>query len=158
MYLQSIWKTNYLKKEEYIFKNGLQYHHSGMTTFKNSFSELMYFTRLLRLHGKGPAVYGILCVLSASQRIKCYSEFHVLKGTPPVCYSHQLLVWETDVFLICTLTNVALFQAVLITETVQTHLTACWVLNRGAGGESGVRKIWLELQRSWSKRRLLYIY
>lgn len=46
----------------------------------------------------------------------------VSKGTPPVCYN-QLLLWERDIFLICTLTNVVIFQAVLITDMPHCLLT-----------------------------------
>ena len=62
-------------------------------------------------------------LLSASQRIKCsLLKIPCLKGTPPVCCS-QLLVWERDIFLICTLTNVVIFQAVLITDMPHCLLT-----------------------------------
>ena len=65
-------------------------------------------------HGKGPAGYEI-CSLLLRGLNAIYSKTPCLKGTPPVCYS-QLLVWERDVFLICTSTNVAISQAMLIPD------------------------------------------
>lgn len=73
-------------------------------------------------------LYMEFCVCSLLL-IKCYSESMSWKEHH--LYNHQLLVWETDVFLICTLTNVALFQAVLITETADTPHCLLSVKQRG---------------------------
>lgn len=65
----------------------------------------------------GFCVYSLL--LGALNAI--YSNFHVLKGTLPVCFNYCFAYLGKEVCLICALINVTIFQNVPVIEIVQRH-------------------------------------